>query len=365
MNFIDDTRLFFEQIKNDTLKVHKKALEGIIDEIIKEVLRNIENADSLEKVKNVQVDIFGKKGCMTELLKNMRKVSVNDRPLLGKLLHKSKQIIKKKLEDKIIFFAEQEEEFKLHEEIVDITLPGQKVYEGHKHPITLIQEEIISIFNKIGYTVVEGYEIEEDYYNFERLNIPKDHPAREMQDSFYINQELVLRTHTSPIQVRTMDKITPQLPVKIISPGKVFRRDDDSTHSSMFHQIEGLLIGKNITFANLKGTLFYFLRKIFGEDREIRLRPSYFPFTEPSGEVDVSCGNCGGVGCRVCSYSGWLEILGSGMVHPKVLKMAGYNIDEVQGFAFGLGVERVAMLKYDINNIRLFYENDNRFLKQF
>ena len=365
MSLMDEAKSFFEQLKKNTLKAHKKALKGIVNEATEEALEDIENADSLEKVKKIQVGIFGKKGHMTELLKNMGKVSANDRPVLGKVLHESRQIIEKKLEAKINFFAEQEEELKLQKEIVDITLPGQKVYEGHKHPITLIQEEIISIFNKIGYTVVEGYEIEEDYYNFERLNIPKDHPAREMQDSFYINQKLVLRTHTSPVQARTMDKITPQLPVKIISPGKVFRRDDDSTHSPMFHQIEGLLIDKNITFAHLKGTLLHFLRKIFGEDREIRLRPSYFPFTEPSGEVDVSCGNCGGAGCRVCSYSGWLEILGSGMVHPKVLEMAGYDPDEVQGFAFGLGIERVAMLKYDINDIRLFYENDNRFLKQF
>lgn len=365
MSLMDEVKSFFEQIKKNTLEANKKVLEYIVNKVVEESINGIEDADSFEKVKKIQVNIFGKKGYITELLKNMEKARVSDRPVLGKMIHESIQIVKKRIEAKILFFAEQEEKLKLKKEIVDITLLGHKVYEGHKHPITLIQEEIISIFNKMGYTVVEGYEIEENYYNFERLNIPKDHPAREMQDSFYIGKELVLRTHTSTVQVRTMDKITPKLPVKIISPGKVFRRDNDSTHSPMFHQIEGLLIDKNITFAHLKGTLFYFLKKIFGENKKIRLRPSYFPFTEPSGEVDISCGNCCGSGCRVCSYSGWLEILGSGMVHPKVLEMSGYNSSEVQGFAFGLGVDRIAMLKYDIDDIRLFYENDNRFLKQF
>jgi len=229
----------------------------------------------------------------------------------------------------------------------------------------MVRDEIKSIFLGLGFSVAEGPEIESDYYNFEALNIPRDHPAREMQDSFYITEDILLRTHTSPVQVRTMEKLAPQLPVKIIVPGKVYRKDDDATHSPMFNQVEGLLIDENITFANLKAILMLFAQKIFGEDVRVRYRPSFFPFTEPSAEMDISCVMCGGSGCRVCSHTGWLEILGAGMVNPRVLKYGGYDPEQVTGFAFGMGIERIAMLKYGINDLRLFYDNDKRFLEQF
>jgi phenylalanyl-tRNA synthetase alpha chain len=236
---------------------------------------------------------------------------------------------------------------------------------GHQHPLTKIIQEIEDIFIGMGFQIAEGPEIETDYYNFEALNLPKDHPARDMQDSFFITDDILLRTQTSPVQVRTMEKLKPQLPGKIIAPGKVYRNDDDATHSPMFHQVEGLLVDKGIRMSDLKGILLYFSRQMFGENREIRLRPSFFPFTEPSAEVDVSCMLCGGEGCRLCKNTGWIEILGSGMVHPKVLEMGGYNPKEVTGFAFGMGVERIAMLKYGIEDMRLLFDNDIRFLAQF
>ena len=254
---------------------------------------------------------------------------------------------------------------KLRMERIDVTLPGRPVLVGGKHPLTQVIDEIKDIFLGMGYQIADGPQVELDYYNFERLNLPADHPAREMQDSFYISESTLLRTHTSPVQARTMDAIWPQLPVKVISPGVVYRRDDDSTHSPMFHQVEGLVVDKGISLSDLKGTLLSFARQMFGEDREIRLRPSYFPFTEPSAEVDISCMMCGGKGCRLCKNTGWIEILGSGMVHPRVLEMAKYNPEEVTGFAFGMGVERIAMLKYGIDDMRLLFENDVRFLSQF
>ena len=253
----------------------------------------------------------------------------------------------------------------IEEERIDISLPGDPVALGHRHPLTMVIDDIKEIFLGMGYEIAEGPEVENDYNNFEGLNLPKDHPARDMQDSFYITENILLRTHTSPVQVRTMAKMVPNYPVKVICPGKVFRRDDDSTHSPMFHQVEGLVIDENISLADLKGTLLTVLRQLFGADREIRLRPSYFPFTEPSVEVDISCGICGGKGCRSCANTGWLEILGAGMVHPNVLEMAGYDSTKLRGFAFGIGVERVAMLKYGIDDLRVFFENDTRFLNQF
>ena len=254
---------------------------------------------------------------------------------------------------------------KLAAETLDVTLPGASMPQGHLHPLTQVINDAKRIFTGLGFEVAEGPEIESDYYNFEALNLPPDHPARDMQDTFYINNKVVLRTQTSGCQVHAMERMQGKLPVKIIAPGRVYRRDDDATHSPMFHQIEGLLVDEHITMADLKGVLLAFAREMFGQDVKIRLRPSYFPFTEPSAEVDISCVACGGKGCRVCSHTGWLEILGSGMVHPNVLRAGGYDPEKVTGFAFGMGVERIAMLRYDINDLRLLFANDERFLKQF
>ncbi|MEG2213903.1 MAG: phenylalanine--tRNA ligase subunit alpha, partial [Clostridiales bacterium] len=256
-------------------------------------------------------------------------------------------------------------ELKLNRETIDITLKGNNFQPGSLHILTVVKREIEDIFLGMGYTVVEGPQVELDYYNFEALNIPKDHPARDMQDSFYFNENLLLRTHTSPVQAHTMEKMQGAYPVKVIAPGVVYRRDDDATHSPMFHQVEGLLIDKKVTMGDLKGTLLAFARQMFGADRQIRLRPSFFPFTEPSAEVDVSCFACGGAGCRLCKGSGWIEILGSGMVHPNVLSMSGYDPEILTGFAFGMGIERIAMLKYGITDMRLLFDNDMRFLSSF
>ena len=321
--------------------------------------------DSLEELNEMRVRLLGKKGELTAILKGMGKLSPEDKPKVGQVANEVREEIEAKIvgrgkELKAVLLDTQ-----LAKETFDVTMPGKKVFSGHRHPLTMVIDEIKEIFLGMGYTIAEGPEIENDYNNFEGLNIPKDHPARDMQDSFYISGDVLLRTHTSPMQVRTMAKMVPEYPVKIICPGRVFRRDDDATHSPMFHQVEGLVIDEKISMADLKGTLLVFLRELFGPDREIRLRPSYFPFTEPSAEVDISCGICGGKGCRSCSYTGWLEILGSGMVHPRVLEMAGYDSEKLQGFAFGIGVERVAMLKYGVDDLRVFFENDQRFLNQF
>lgn len=356
---------FLDGLERDALAKNLSGLEALLGEARLEALDAIRLAEGGEELRNIQTRYFGKKGLVTEILKYMGKVSNDDRPLLGKVVHEFKEAVEASLNERIRRLEREALSAKLKEERIDVTLPGRKLVPGHKHPITLVEDEVKEILGRIGFTVVEGFEIEEDHYNFERLNIPKDHPAREMQDTFYLDDEVVLRTHTSPVQARIMDKLHPELPVKIIAPGKVFRRDDDATHSPMFHQIEGLLVDKDITFADLKGTLLYLVRSIFGEDRKIRLRPSYFPFTEPSAEVDVSCGNCNQEGCRVCGYTGWLEILGSGMVHPRVLEMAGYDPEEVTGFAFGMGIERIAMLKYGIDDMRLLFDNDLRFIEQF
>lgn len=356
---------FLDNLEVDSLEENSASLTRLLDAKKEEGLKEIHESDTADDLKAVQTKYFGKKGFVPDLMKYMGKVSNKDKPLLGKIIHDFKVSLESILNEKTSNISRAERNAKLQAEKIDVTLPGKDINVGHKHPLTLIEDQIKEIFTNIGFTVVEGYEIEEDYYNFERLNIPKDHPAREMQDTFYLNEEVVLRTHTSPVQARIMDKLCPELPVKIIAPGKVFRRDDDATHSPMFHQIEGLLIDKNITFADLKGTLLHLVKSVFGEERKIRLRPSYFPFTEPSAEVDVSCGNCNQEGCRVCGYTGWLEILGSGMVHPKVLEMAGYDPEEVTGFAFGLGIERIAMLKYGIDDMRLLFDNDLRFLEQF
>ncbi len=345
---------------------HKEdAMKEQLNEIRKQAIAEIGTATSLEVLKDIQVKFLGKKGKLTQVLRGMGKLSSEERPMVGQMANVIRDELEEVFESTKESLAQVEMNLKLMGENIDVTLPGKKINLGTKHPLSLIEARIKEIFSQMGYTAEEGPEIELDYYNFERLNIPKNHPAREMQDTFYVSEDIVLRTHTSPVQARVMDELAPKLPVKIIAPGKVFRRDDDATHSPMFHQVEGLLVDENITFADLKGTLLEFAKQMFGDDREIRLRPSYFPFTEPSAEVDVSCLFCNGIGCRLCGHTGWIEILGSGMVHPKVLDMAGYDSTKVTGFAFGMGIERIAMLKYGIDDMRLMFENDIRFLRQF
>lgn len=329
-----------------------------------EVLAQIETAGNLERLNEVRVGVLGKKGALTELLKGMKDVAAEDRPKVGQMVNEVRAEIEKALEIEKSRLEDLALEARLKEEVLDVTLPSKKNQVGHRHPNTIALEEVERIFVGMGYEVVEGPEVEKDYYNFEALNIPKDHPARDEQDTFYINDEIVLRTQTSPVQVRTMEK--GKLPIRMIAPGRVFRSDEvDATHSPSFHQIEGLVIDKNITFSDLKGTLAEFAKELFGESTKVKFRPHHFPFTEPSAEVDVSCFKCGGKGCRFCKGSGWIEILGCGMVHPKVLRMSGIDPEEYSGFAFGMGLERIALLKYEIDDMRLLYENDARFLKQF
>jgi phenylalanyl-tRNA synthetase alpha chain len=293
----------------------------------------------------------------------MPEVPEVERPEMGRLINEAKRFIEDLFDKRFEETKEEKTNLVLLKERVDITLPGRGIRLGGKHPITQLMEEIISIFERMGFEVAEGPEVELDYYNFEALNMPKDHPARDMQDTFYISDEIVLRTHTSPVQIRVMEKQKP--PVKVIAPGKVYRCDSNVSHTPMFHQVEGLLVDEHITFGDLKGVLTEFVRLVFGANLGVRFRPSFFPFTEPSAEVDIECVICGGKGCRVCKYSGWLEILGCGMVDPEVFKSVGYDPERYTGFAFGMGVERITMLKFGINDIRLFFENDIRFLRQF
>lgn len=338
-------------------------MKAKLEELKQNVLAELEQADTLAVLNELRVKYLGKKGLMTEILRGMGKLSSEERPVIGQLANQIRNELEELLAGKLTAVKEAEKQQRLEAERLDITLPGKKPALGHKHPLTKVIEEVEDIFISMGFSVVKGPEIEKDYYNFEGLNMPKDHPARDTQDSFYITPDILLRTQTSPVQVRTMEKQQP--PIRIIAPGKVYRRDADVTHSPMFHQIEGLVVDKNISFGHLKGALEEFILKMFGADRKIRFRPHYFPFTEPSAEVDVSCIMCNGEGCRICSQTGWLEILGCGMVHPRVLEMAGYDPQEYSGFAFGLGVERIAMLKYRIDDIRLLFESDMRFLQQF
>jgi phenylalanyl-tRNA synthetase alpha chain len=312
-----------------------------------------------QQLQQIQIDFLGKKGLLQGLMKELRNASPEEKPKLGKDINLLKQHIKEEINNKTLG---SKSAGKL-EDTFDTTLPGRKELTGTLHPITQIMEEITSIFFGLGFQVEEGPEIETDYYNFEALNIPKDHPARDMQDTFYIEDEMVLRTHTSPVQIHTMENREP--PLRIIAPGKVYRCDSDISHTPMFHQIEGLMVDKGVSFSHLKGIMNIFLQEIFGKDTKIRFRPSFFPFTCPSAEVDIQCVICNGKGCRVCSQTGWLEILGAGMVDPAVFKSVGYDSEKLTGFAFGLGIERIAMLKFGINDIRLFFENDLRFLKQF
>lgn len=322
-------------------------------------------AGSLEELNEIRLKYLGKKGALTQVLRGMGALSAAERPRIGQVANEVRGSIEHELDARTTMLKEQAIGLRLKEEGIDVTLPGVPVLRGGRHPLTIVIEEIQTFFLGLGYSIADGPEIETDYYNFEALNLPKDHPARDMQDTFFINEETLLRTHTSPVQVRTMEKTAPALPVKIIVPGKVYRRDDDATHSPMFSQVEGLAIDRRITFSDLKGTLDLFLREMFGPKTKTRFRPSYFPFTEPSAEVDISCVMCGGKGCRVCSHTGWLEILGSGMVHPQVLEVSGYNAEQVTGFAFGMGVERITMLKYGIDDLRVLFDNDLRFLQQF
>lgn len=314
-------------------------------------------------LQNVKAKFLGRRGVITEFLKRMPEVPEAERPEMGRLINEAKGFIEELFNKRFEEIKEEKKNLVLLKERVDITLPGRGIRLGGKHPVTQVMEEIVSIFERMGFDVAQGPEVELDYYNFEALNIPKDHPARDMQDTFYISDEIVLRTHTSPVQIRVMEKQKP--PVKIIAPGKVYRCDSDISHTPMFHQIEGLLVDEHITFGDLKGVLTEFARLIFGSNIGVRFRPSFFPFTEPSAEVDIECIICGGKGCRVCKNSGWLEILGCGMVDPEVFKSVNYDPEQYTGFAFGMGVERITMLKFGINDIRLFFENDIRFLRQF
>ena len=340
-------------------------MEQQLKELRESAVVELAKADSLEMLNDLRVKYLGKKGSLTSILRGMGALSAEERPRIGQIVNEIRAELEGVIEAKGAELKEAELTKRLASERIDVTLPGRQPSEGHRHPLTLTLERIKEIFMQLGFTVAEGPEVEQDYYNFELLNLPKDHPARDMQDSFYITEEILLRTHTSPIQARTMQAANPNDPVKIIAPGKVYRRDYDATHSPMFTQVEGLLIDKNISFADLKGTLELFIHQMFGDNVGVRFRPSFFPFTEPSAEVDISCVICGGKGCRVCKGTGWLEILGSGMVHPNVLKMNNFDPDKVSGFAIGMGVERIAMLLYGIDDLRLFYDNDLRFLRQF
>ena len=338
----------------------KDKLKKIMDTAIEQ----IDATEQLDKLNDINVVFLGKKGELTSLLKSMKDLAPEDRPKAGQMVNEARTKIEGMLEAKKKEFEKAVLEEKLANEKIDVTLPGTKLPEGHRHPSNITLEEVENIFIGMGYKVVEGPEIEKDYYNFEALNIPADHPAKDEQDTFYITQDILLRTQTSSVQVHEMEK--GELPIRMIAPGRVFRSDEmDATHSPTFHQIEGLVVDKGITFADLKGTLQEFAKKLFGEETKIKFRPHHFQFTEPSAEVDVSCFKCGGKGCRFCKGSGWVEILGCGMVHPHVLEMSGIDPEEYSGFAFGVGLERIALFKYEIDDMRLLYENDTRFLKQF
>lgn len=341
-----------------------------LEKIYAEATTDIENASSVKDLEDIKFKYLSRKGEFNEIKKGLKDLSVEDKKIVGSLANEITQKLESSIKDKFKLFYEKELNEKLQKEKIDVTLPGQYVPRGHVHPLTSTTNEICSIFQSLGFSVVPDEfapEVETEYYNFDMLNVPKDHPARDMQDTFYITEEILMRTHTSPVQARTLDKHDfSKGPLKMISPGRVFRRDtDDATHSHQFHQIEGLVVGKNISMGDLKGTLEMIIQKMFGAERQIRLRPSYFPFTEPSVEVDVSCFKCGGKGCNVCKKTGWIEILGAGMVHPQVLEMSGVDSEEYSGFAFGLGQERIAMLRYGINDIRGFYQGDVRFSEQF
>ncbi|CAM3832316.1 phenylalanine--tRNA ligase subunit alpha [Cohnella lubricantis] len=337
-----------------------------LEELRREALERLQGVADPASLNDLRVQYLGKKGQLTEVLRGMGALSAEERPVIGQAANDVRAAIEAVIAEKQEAFDRAETARRLQAETIDVTLPGKRPASGTVHPLTKVTQEIEDIFLGMGYTIAEGPEVEEDFYNFEALNLPKNHPARDMQDSFYLTDDILLRTHTSPVQIRAMRAAKGKTPLKIICPGKVYRRDDDdATHSFMFHQIEALVVGPNIRMSDLKGTLLQFVQALYGPQTQIRLRPSFFPFTEPSAEVDVTCAQCGGHGCRMCKHTGWIEILGCGMVHPKVLEYGGYDPKEVSGFAIGMGVERIALLKYDIDDIRHFYNNDLRFLGQF
>lgn len=337
----------------------KKQLEAILQQALAELA----STTSVEGIQDIRVKYLGKKGALTVIMKSIGTLSPEDRPILGQVVNSTRSTLEEKIEAALFAIRSANKAEKLQKERLDVTLPGRCRPIGSKHPITLVTEEITEIFSGLGFQVAEGPEIELDYYNFEALNFPKDHPARDMQDTFFIDDNILLRTHTSPVQVRTMLRHAP--PVRIIAPGTVYRCDSDATHSPMFHQVEGLMVDQGITFGDLKGILTIFLNQLFGKGTGVRLRPSFFPFTEPSAEVDIACVICKGKGCRVCKNTGWLEILGAGMVDPEVYRHVHYDPETISGFAFGMGIERIAMLKYGISDMRLLFDNDLRFLRQF
>ena len=327
-------------------------------------LKEIENSADLAALENARVKFLGKKGEITSILKQMGKLSPEERPAMGQLANLVRSAVEESIEQNGEKLKRLQQEAKLRSETIDVTLPGEKNETGHRHPLEIVLNEVKDIFIGMGFQIADGPEVEWDYYNFEALNIPEGHPARDTQDTFYITEKMLLRTQTSPVQIRYMEGHKP--PIRMIAPGRVFRSDPvDATHSPLFHQIEGLVIDKNITMADLKGNLLTLAKKLYGENTEIRLRPHHFPFTEPSCEIDVSCFRCGGKGCPMCKNEGWIEILGAGMVHPKVLERGGIDPEEYSGFAFGLGVERLAMFRFSVDDMRLYYENDARFLSQF
>ena len=338
-------------------------MQDQLEQIRIEALAEMQEVETLETLEKLRIKYFGRKGLFTDVMKGMGKLSKEQKPVIGKLSNEIRSEITNKFDQVTEELNQQKHERQLEEETIDITLPGRRRQKGRRHPITQVLNQIQLIFKGMGFQAVEGPEIELEFYNFDALNTPKDHPARDLQDTFYIDDGIVLRTHTSPVQIRVMKKTTP--PIRIIVPGKVYRRDYDITHLPMFNQVEGLLVDHHVTFSELKGVLYSFARQMFGDTIQVRFRPHFFPFTEPSAEVDISCIFCDSKGCRVCSHTGWLEILGSGSVDPNVFKHVNYDPEQVTGFAFGMGVDRIAMLKFGITDLRLMFENDMRFAKQF
>ncbi len=338
-------------------------MDDRIEKLKETFLSNVEKIKDISELEDLRIKYLGRKSELTQILRSLGSLKVEERKIVGQKANQLKIEIEEKLKEKKKELSGAKLEKIAETEWIDITSPGSKYPRGHLNPITLTYRRLFEIGRSLGFEVVLGPEVETDWYNFEALNTPPDHPARDVQDSFYFTEKVLLRTHTSPVQIRYMEKHKP--PIRIIVPGRVYRRDSDVTHTPMFHQMEGLLVDEVTTFSDLKGALTYFAKGFFGQDRKVRFRPHYFPFTEPSAEMDVSCGICKGAGCRACKYSGWLEILGAGMVHPNVLKNSGIDPERYQGFAFGMGIERLAMLKYNIDDLRLFFENDLRFLEQF
>ncbi|MBI5206990.1 MAG: phenylalanine--tRNA ligase subunit alpha [Candidatus Firestonebacteria bacterium] len=334
-----------------------------LEEILKECKEACANSSSSHDLENIRIKFLGRKGSITSILRNINSLDKSEKPKIGSIANETKKQIEKIISETQKTLKSKEKLLKIELDEIDITLPGRKNISGKLHPITQVLNETIEIFTKLGFQIKEGPEIELDYYNFEALNFPSDHPARDMQDTFFVEEKIILRTHTSPVQIRTMEIEKP--PLRIIAPGKVYRCDSDISHTPMFHQMEGFMVDKNISFADLKGMLELFIHAFFGKNTKLRFRPSFFPFTEPSAEIDISCVICHGKGCRVCKQSGWLEILGAGMIDPEVFKYVKYDSEIFTGFAFGMGIERISMLKFGITDIRLFFENDLRFLQQF